>query len=385
MRYLTTTFLVAAVAAVLAGCGGGGGDVPSGAVAEVSGTTITQQQFDALLAQAKRSYVTQKRKFPEAGTQEYQTLKNQAVQYLVQRVEFQQEADDLGIKVTDKEIDARLEQIKKQYFGGNDTRYKKQLAQQGLTEAQVREDIEAQLIQEKIFKKVTSNAKVTDAQIQKYYDDHQSQYGVPEQREVAHILVKKKALADALYTRIKAGEDFAKLAKQYSQDPGSKKLGGKLTISKGQTVGPFDQTVVPAANRRDLPPDQDRLRLPHHQGRRPRQGREDDAVHEGQGVDQTAAAPAEEERGDVDLVGQAEEGLQRQDLVPDRLRAAGHDDGRNNHDSIVARPRGRAGRPAGADPPLAARVSVGSRADDSDDRPAHGRGGVRGCGRGGGA
>ena len=242
MRYLTTTFLVAAVAAVLAGCGGGGGDVPSGAVAEVSGTTITQQQFDALLAQAKRSYITQKRKFPEAGTQEYQTLKNQAVTYLVQRVEFQQEAEDLGIKVTDKEIDARLEQIKKQYFGGNDTRYKKQLAQQGLTEAQVREDIKAQLIQEKIFKKVTSNANVTNAQIQKYYDDHQSQYGVPEQREVAHILVKKKALADQLYTRIKAGEDFAKLAKQYSQDPGSKKLGGKLTISKGQTVGPFDQT-----------------------------------------------------------------------------------------------------------------------------------------------
>jgi foldase protein PrsA len=243
MRYLTTTFLVAAVAAVLAGCGGGGGgDVPSGSVAEVSGTSITQEQFDALLEQAKRSYKTQKRKFPEAGTQEYQTLKNQAVQYLVQRVEFQQEADDLGIKITDKEIDARLAQIKKQYFGGNDARYKKQLAQQGLTEAQVRDDIEAQLIQEKIFKKVTGSVKVTDAQVKKYYDDHLTQYGVPEQREVAHILVKKKELADALYKRIKAGEDFAKLAKQYSQDPGSKKLGGKLTISKGQTVGPFDQT-----------------------------------------------------------------------------------------------------------------------------------------------
>ena len=242
MRYLTTTFLVAAVTAVLAGCGGGGGNVPSGAVAEVKGETITQKQFDALLEQAKRSYKTQKRKFPEAGTQEYQTLKNQAVQYLVQRVQFQQEADELGIEVTDAEIAARLTKIKKQYFGGNEARYKKQLAQQGLTETQVREDVEAQLIQEKIFKKVTGNVKVTDAQVKKYYDEHQSQYGVPEQREVAHILVKKKSLADQLYTRIKGGEDFAKLAKQYSQDPGSKKLGGKLTISKGQTVGPFDQT-----------------------------------------------------------------------------------------------------------------------------------------------
>jgi foldase protein PrsA len=242
MRYLTTTFLVAAVAAVLAGCGGGGGDVPSGAIAQVKDTAITQQEFDNLLEQARRSYKTRKQKFPEAGTQDYQTLKNQAVQYLVQRVEFQQEADDLGIKITDAEIAARLKQIKKQYFGGNEARYEKQLKEQGLTEEQVREDIEAQLIQEKIFKKVTGDVKVSDAAVKKYYDDHQSQYGVPEQREVAHILVKKKSLADDLYKRIKAGEDFAKLAKKYSQDPGSKKLGGKLTISKGQTVGPFDQT-----------------------------------------------------------------------------------------------------------------------------------------------
>jgi len=243
MRYLTITFLVAAVAAVLAGCGGGGGDVPSGAVAKVSGETITQKQFDAVLEQARRSYKTQKRKFPAAGSQEYQTLKNQAVQYLVQRVEFQQEAEDLEVEITDAEIAARLKQIKKQYFGGNDARYKKQLAQQGLTETQVREDIEAQLIQEKIFKKVTGDVKVTDAQVKKYYDEHQSQYGVPEQRDVAHILVKKKPLADQLYDRVKGGADFAKLAKQYSQDPGSKKVGGKLTISKGQTVGPFDQTA----------------------------------------------------------------------------------------------------------------------------------------------
>ncbi len=243
MRYLTTTFLVAALAAVLAGCGGGGSNVPSGAVAKVSGQTITQKQFDDLLEQAKRSYQTQKRPFPKAGTKEYATLKFQAVQYLVQRAEFQQEADKLGVKISDAEIEKRLDKIKKQYFGGSDTRYKKQLAQQGLTDAQVKDDIKAQLVQEKIFKKVTSDVKVTDAAIRKYYDEHKSQYGTPDQRDVAHILVKTKSLADKLYKRAKGGEDFAKLAKRYSQDPGSKKLGGKLTISRGTTVGPFDQTA----------------------------------------------------------------------------------------------------------------------------------------------
>jgi parvulin-like peptidyl-prolyl isomerase len=243
MRYLTTTFLVAALAAVLAGCGGGGGSVPGDAVAKVGGTTITQAQFTSLIDQAKRSYKSQKRKFPPAGTPEYQTLKNQAVQYLVQRIEFAQEADKLGVKVTDKDVAARLAQIKKQYFGGSESRYKKQLKQQGLSDAQVRDDVKAQLIQEKIFNKVTGDVKVSDADVKKYYDQHQSQYGTPEQRDVAHILVKTRSLALKLYDRIKAGENFSKLAKKYSQDPGSKNVGGKLTISKGQTVGPFDTTA----------------------------------------------------------------------------------------------------------------------------------------------
>jgi foldase protein PrsA len=246
MRYLPTTFLVAALAAVLAGCGGGGGSggsVPGDAVAKVGSASITQKQFNDLIEQAKRSYKTNKKKFPPAGSTEYQNLKNQAVQYLVQRVEFSQEADKLGVTVSDKDIAARLAQIKKQYFGGSESRYTKQLKQQGLSDTQVRDDVKAQLVQEKIFKKVTGNVKVSDAAAKAYYDQHQSQYGVPQQRDVAHILVKTKALADKLYDRIKAGEDFSKLAKQYSQDPGSKKVGGKLTISKGQTVGPFDQTA----------------------------------------------------------------------------------------------------------------------------------------------
>src|SRR5437867_11606638 len=243
MRYLTITFLLAAVAAVLAGCGGGGGQVPSGAVAQVDNQTITQSQFDQLLEQAKRSYKIQKRPFPKAGTTDYEALKTQAVAYLVQRAEFAQEADNLGVSVSDKEINDRLTQIKKQFLGGSEARYQKQLKQQGLTEAQVKDDIKNELIQEKIFKKVTADAKVGDADVKKYYDQHNSQYGTPEQRDVAHILVKNKSLADKLYDRLKAGASFAALAKKYSQDPGSKTNGGKLTISKGQTVPQFDHVA----------------------------------------------------------------------------------------------------------------------------------------------
>ncbi len=243
MRYLKLIVLLAALAAVLAGCGGGSSSVPSTAVAKVGDQTVTQDQYNALIDQAKRSYKVQKRAFPAVGSPEYQTLKNQAVQYLVQRAEFAQEAKDLGITISDKEIADRLAQIKKQYFGGSETKYQKQLKQQGLSDSQVRDDVQAQLVSEQIFKKVTSSVKVTDPDVKKYYDQHRTQYGVPEQRDIAHILVKSKSLADKLYTQIQNGTNFAALARKYSQDPGSKKQGGKLTISKGQTVAPFDQTA----------------------------------------------------------------------------------------------------------------------------------------------
>jgi parvulin-like peptidyl-prolyl isomerase len=242
MRYLKLTLFLAMSTAVLAGCGSNA-KVPSGAVAKCGDQTISQDQYNSLIEQAKRSYKVQKRAFPKAGSTEYETLKNQAVGYLVQRCEFADEANQLGIKISDKQVADRLTQIKKQYFGGSEVRYKKQLKQQGLSDAQVTDDIKAQLVSELIFKKVTADVKVSDADIQKYYKSHQSQYGTPEQRDIAHILVKKKALADQLYTQIQNGADFATLAKKYSQDPGSRKQGGKLTISKGQTVAPFDQTA----------------------------------------------------------------------------------------------------------------------------------------------
>lgn len=233
-----------AVALGLVGCGGGGtASLAGNDVAVVGSQHVTRANFDQILGQAEKSYKQQKRPFPKAGSPEYETLKNQIVGFLVQRAEYAQKADDLGIKVDDKKVDARLKQLKKQYFGGNEKRYESTIKAQGLTDKTVREDIRTQLVSEAIFNKVTADVKVSDADLMKYYRKNKRQFSQPESREVRHILVKKKALADSLYRQLKAGADFAKLAKKYSQDPGSKAQGGKLTVSKGQTVPPFDKAA----------------------------------------------------------------------------------------------------------------------------------------------
>ena len=245
MKISRLVLLLCALVAVLvlAGCGGASKDVPADAVAVVDGEEIPRTDYEALINQAKKSYKSQKREFPAAGSQEFQTLRNQAVQFLVQREQFEQEAESLEVEVTDKQVDERLKQIQKQYFGGDKKKYEKQLAEQGLTEKQVRNDIRAQLISEKIFEQVTREVKVTDKDIEAYYAKNKAQYSQPESREVRHILVKTKKQADDLHAQLQDGADFAALAKRFSEDTGSKANGGKLTISKGQTVAPFDKTA----------------------------------------------------------------------------------------------------------------------------------------------
>jgi peptidyl-prolyl cis-trans isomerase C len=246
-RFLPLPLLIALGALVLvaAGCGGGGSSssVPSDAVAVVGGDTITKAQFNTLMDGARRTYKARKTPFPKAGTTQYKSLQDQAMQYLVQQDELGQKAKDLGVVVSTKDVQDRLKQIKQQYFGGSEKKYQAQLKAQGLTETQIEQDIHAQLLSEKLYNKVTSDVKVSDAEVKSYYNAHKTQYSQAASRDVRHILVNNKQLADRLESQLKNGADFAKLAKKYSKDPGSAAQGGKLTISKGQTVPQFDKVA----------------------------------------------------------------------------------------------------------------------------------------------
>jgi parvulin-like peptidyl-prolyl isomerase len=228
-------------AVLLATACGGSESVPNDSVAVVGDQEIKREDFDALLTQAKASYKAQDRELPKAGTPEYTTLKNQIVQFLVQRVQFEQKAEELGIEISDKEIDARLVDIKKQYFDGSEKKFQEQLKQQNITIENVKRDVRAQMIQERLFTKVTGDVKVTDKDVRDYYDEHKDQYGQAESRKVRHILVDKKERADELYAELQNGASFATLAKKYSKDPGSAAQGGELTVTKGATVPEFDK------------------------------------------------------------------------------------------------------------------------------------------------
>jgi parvulin-like peptidyl-prolyl isomerase len=252
---VTLVVLAAGLALVASSCGGSE-DVPNGAVATVDGTVIAKSELDQLMTVARKSYESRDQEFPNAGTPEYQSVQSQYLAFLVQREEFRKEAEELGVAVTEKDIDEKLEEIVERNFDGDRKKLDEALGEQGFTFEIFRDTaLESSALSDKLFEAVTEDVEVTDADVLLFYTQNQAQYSTPESRDVRHILVSEKdaddkvdfaaseAEADRIYAELRGGADFAALAKAESDDPGSKDQGGKLTIRRGETVPPFDKTA----------------------------------------------------------------------------------------------------------------------------------------------
>jgi foldase protein PrsA len=230
---------------LFAGCGGGGSKPSSDDVAVVGAQHVTLADYALALAEQKASLAAQGQKLPAAGSTQYAALKTQILDTLVQQAEIGLEATKLGLAVTPKEVDAQIAKIVKASFGGSQKAFQAGVKKQGFTEEQIRAYLQEQLLEQKVYKQITKGATVSAADIATYYAANQSQYQKAASRPVEEILVgkKKQALATQIYNEVKAGGDFASLAKKYSQDPGSKNTGGKFTANQGSDVPEFDAAV----------------------------------------------------------------------------------------------------------------------------------------------
>ncbi|MDN4526951.1 peptidylprolyl isomerase [Fictibacillus fluitans] len=138
-------------------------------------------------------------------------------------------------KVTDKEINTEIDKIKKE-LGGED-QFKQALKQNGIkNEKDLKKLVKTQLLNKKA---ATDGVKVSDQEMQKVFNDKYK-----EEVKASHILVDDKKTADEVKAKLDKGGDFAKLADQYSKDPGSKSKGGELGyFGKGQMVPEFDKVA----------------------------------------------------------------------------------------------------------------------------------------------
>ena len=221
-------------------------------IATFEGGDVTQGEFDEF---AKQSGVT----IPSKDDPQFKAAIQQIMPQLVGIEIAKAYAKEHNITVSDEEVDKEISKIKQQVGDqarssgqdmSNQKAYEQALKQNNITEDQLRDDIRENLPVQKVQQKVAGNAEPSDEEVRKYYEKNKvAQFTTPEQVCVRHILFNKdqKQKAEDVKKQLENGGDFAKLAKEDSQDPGSAAKGGDLgCLGKGETVPDFEEAAFGA-------------------------------------------------------------------------------------------------------------------------------------------
>ena len=254
---------LSAAAVVVAGCGN---SVPSNSVAKVGDTPITKTEFDRWLKNAAMGQqqgggasvpdppnfekcVAGLKKSPQpkgAGKpkdadlrkqckQQYDQLKSEVMQFLIQAQWVQQEAEERDVKVSDSEVKRSFEDQKRQAFP-KEADYRKFLKSSGMSEDDILFRVKLDTLQTKLTQQVTEDkVKVSEADLKEYYEKNKKRFAQPERRDLNVVLTKTKAKADQAKGQLQGGKSFKSVAKGFSIDQASKAQGGKLPdYTKGQ-------------------------------------------------------------------------------------------------------------------------------------------------------
>jgi peptidyl-prolyl cis-trans isomerase SurA len=250
------TLLVATLISAAWSCSRGYHDSPAQQIwARVNGTPIYKSQVEALYRRAAS--------LPGAGKPEQGlSFKLNIVNELIDHQLLLQRAAEKQIKVSDAEVNARLEQIRDPY-SSND--FERRLKTQGLTPGALREQVRQDLtIRKLVEQEITSRVTANRAEIADYYARNKADFKVPEpEYHLAQILVTPSANPQvrnlmhddaktelgaerkirALYAQLRSGERFAKVAEEYSEDPRTAPGGGDMGFVPASSVASYPQIL----------------------------------------------------------------------------------------------------------------------------------------------
>jgi foldase protein PrsA len=289
LRPVTAFALAALVVAALAACGGN--SLPGDSVARVKDTSIKKDSFNHWLTVAALSSASQtdptaaasgkrpnvaipdppdftkcvaaaKKAAPKPAKgqttpsdatykkqcqQQYASLRDQVMQFLISASWINQEAASRNVKLTDAEVKKQFDSTKKQSFP-KDADYQNFLKSSGMTEADLLFRVRLDSLSNKLRTQVTKGKdNVTPAQISAYYNKNKSKFASAEKRDIRLVLTKTKAKAEQARAALKGGQSFKTVAKKFSIDQSSKANGGKLAgVQKGQQEQALDTAIFAA-------------------------------------------------------------------------------------------------------------------------------------------
>ena len=220
-------------------------------IAIVNGSLITEEDFE-------REMVGVNKRIEKLGKSlddsQMLRIKKKILENLIDQELLYQESQKRGINVDEAEINEQLGKIKKRF--PSEAAFKAALKQANLSEATVSSQIKRGLvIKELIDKQVIEKINVLNKELRTYYETNQGSFKQPEQVRASHILIKVSPEADKsqkigarkkieeIQNKLKKGEDFAALAKKFSEGPSSDKGGDLGYFNRGQMVKSFEKAA----------------------------------------------------------------------------------------------------------------------------------------------
>jgi parvulin-like peptidyl-prolyl isomerase len=213
----------------------GSPSVPSGDVVHVSSVTseyanVSEDKLKRSIARLGSSGEEKSKKPPKPGTDKYEELEDKAMSELIEGVWIRGEAEELGVSVTEKQVEDELTTIKKQNFPTKDA-YAKFLKESHFTQQEVNELVELQIFTKQIQEQISQQAPPPSSDaVEAYYEaEKATQFTTKESRDVRLVLNEDKGEVEAAKAALEKDNspaNWKKVAGKYSSDPTSKAKGG---------------------------------------------------------------------------------------------------------------------------------------------------------------
>jgi peptidyl-prolyl cis-trans isomerase C len=222
-------------------------------LARVNGESVTKAEFDRAVAA-----IEGRAGGPVPADQRDQIFRSILDQIVTYKL-LVQETQARKVDASEEEVNTRLQQIQGQFQ--SEEAFKQMLTERHTTLEQLRSDAKQDLaVQKMIDAEVAPKVEVKPEQMADFYAKNPDQFKQPDRVHASHILIgvprdadaaakaQAHAKAEQVLADVKAGKDFAALAKEHSQDPGSAPNGGDLGFFQpGQMVGPFNDAAFSLA------------------------------------------------------------------------------------------------------------------------------------------
>jgi len=220
-------------------------------IAVVNGSVITQEDFNREMSRARQQVASTGQTLNDSQLSE---IKKEVLRNLINLELLYQASQENGIKIDEEAVNKQFKALKARF--PNEEKFKDALSKKKLSEETVKSQMgQGMAIQKLIDEKIVQKITISDKETKAYYDSHPDFFKEPEQVKASHILIKvepkfdesQKAEArkkiETIQQKLKEGQDFAALAKEFSECPSSEKGGDLGYFRRGQMVKPFEDAA----------------------------------------------------------------------------------------------------------------------------------------------